>query len=214
MRTISIILFLIILMFGIVDVLAFYHGGVGGGDSVETADIDFMVEPANPVAGETITATFLAVDSGGNVIRHIDYRVRVSLGGELKFEREFHDHEGDLKVIFVPGDGSISVSGSPEEGGVYTVNGPVFTVEGTYSIEVSIVGIEFSPITPITKTYTLGVGMAQSTPADNGPASGVEEPSVEEPGPAGGGTNNILVVFGALGIVVVITSIYLFRRGR
>lgn len=195
-------IFLVGLFLSGFNVYALYHES---GDQSSPANLKFEYSPSNPSVGSEFTAVFLALDQSGNKINHIDYNVRVIKDGVVVFERRFHDHEGDLKVIFVGGGGDISVSGSADEGGVYRVSGPVFTSSGEYTFEVSIVGIEFSPIDPITNTFTVTF------------SGGVQSPQPSQPSPTatpsgGGGDGLNLPLIGAIIIVAVIIVLLLVRR--
>ena len=168
----GLILAVAILMFSMQNVSSIYHSP-SPGDGGDTADINanIIIEytPSEPVIGDVISFIFTVKDiDTGSIVVHIDYTVKVLKDGEEVFRKAFHDHEGDLKVKFELRDEDVSVEGSAAAGGEYTVYGPVFSSPGSYTVSVSVVGIEFSPIDPFSNETIVNV-LEPETPTQEPP---------------------------------------------
>ncbi len=152
----------------------YYHPSM---EEVKKGEIELVMNPMNPMAGEPIEFTINIVSTEtGNLVPHIDYRVVVMKDGVELFRREFHDHEGDLKLRFIPSS-EMDVKSMPEGFEVY---GMVFSEPGTYEVIVSVIGIEFNPIDPFSKTFTIEVGgEAVERPMDEGMAEDEMEEEME-----------------------------------
>jgi len=148
MRGVPLTLLLILL---VTPVYGLYHPSE---PEVRRGEITLELSPMSPMAGEPIEMAIKIVSKDtGNLVPHIDYRVVVSRDGVELFRREFHDHEGDLILRFIPSDGDMV---RPMSGG-FEVYGDIFSMPGEYKVEVSVIGIEFNPIDPFSKTFTIEV---------------------------------------------------------
>lgn len=148
----------------------YYHskqtGEEGGQTSTARGIIDIEVLTENPVAKDRVEIQVLILDPDtNNLVPHIDYVIKIMKDGSEIFRKSFHDHEGDLKLIFIYREGDVKVSGSAGAGGIYTIEGPIFGSAGSYTIKASVVGIEFNPIDPFSneKTISIGEEVAQKT---------------------------------------------------
>lgn len=163
-------------------VLSFYHPPPGGGGEDQlNALIMIEYEPGEPRVGEAIAFQFTIKDRDtGSIVIHIDYVVKVLKDGEELFRKQFHDHEGDLKVTFEYLEGEVRTEGSAAAGGIFTVYGTIFSTPGTYDIVVSVVGIEFSSINPFSNQTTITIleadqPMEEPPQDDTTPDEGVEQ---------------------------------------
>jgi predicted secreted protein with PEFG-CTERM motif len=94
------------------------------------------------------------------VIKHLDYNITVSEGGNTVFNQKFHTHNGNLTLVFTPSSGQISVTGGDSDAaqtttGPFYISGPVFNSTGNYDITADVVGVNFSPITPLKHKFTV-----------------------------------------------------------
>jgi plastocyanin len=92
--------------------------------------------------------------------KHLDYKIIISRDGKEVFNKNFHDHDGILELMIMKGEGDIKVEGGEEkdnETTQYMITGPIFTENGQYTINVSITGIEFKPIEPISEEFSINV---------------------------------------------------------
>ncbi len=210
LKSTFIMLLITMLLVSITTVYAFYHSPPSEPGDTSNAVIDIQVKTDNPKAKEPIEISFVVKDRDtGEIIIHIDYEIEIVKDGEVVFNRRFHDHEGDLLVKFIYGEGDPSVEGSPSAGGVYTVTGPIFGSEGEYTIKASVVGIEFSPIDPFSNEMTLTVSPSDlNQDQDDMPADGVS-PDVDEGGEEGemmglSFTYMILIALAAIAIIALL----------
>ncbi len=91
---------------------------------------------------------------------HLDYKIIISRDGTEVFNKDFHDHDGILELMIMKGEGDIKVEGGEEkdnETTQYMITGPIFTENGQYTINVSITGIEFKPVEPISEEFSINV---------------------------------------------------------
>jgi len=167
---IGVIALLITLSSVIPTVLSIYHSpspGDGGDTANINANILIEYTPPEPRMGDSIEFVFTVKDKEtGNIVVHIDYTVKVLKDGNELYRKAFHDHEGNLKVKFEYREGDIQVEGSASAGGEFTVYGPIFSEPGSYTVSVSVVGIEFSPIDPFSNETVVEVLAAETQPQE------------------------------------------------
>ncbi len=95
-----------------------------------------------------------------DIKNHLDYNIVISRDGEKVMDNNFHDHDGILELTIIKGEGNINIEGGKEADSKttpYLISGPIFTKNGQYTIKVSIVGIEFKEIKPITEEFSMSV---------------------------------------------------------
>jgi len=223
---IGVIALLITLSSVIPGVLSIYHSPPPGDGGDINANILIEYTPVEPKVGDTIEFIFTVKDKEtGNIVIHIDYTVEVFKDGSKIYENDFHDHEGDLKVKFEYKEGDIQVEGSASAGGEFTVYGPVFSEPGSYTVSVSVVGIEFSPIDPFSNETVVEVLTPDSQPQE--PQQDQPDPENPELEPEVGDDRGVEMdgdmfmgvpltfLYIAVGLVVVGVAIaFLYTRGR
>ena len=128
-------------------------------------DIDPML-PFDITVNDMITLSFTAqsevLKGESGTVTHLDYKVIISKNGDEVWNKQFHDHDGNLELQITPSEGSFSVTGGKEVGssstGAFMVSGPVFMDNGNYEISGQIVGIEFNPLsTPLVDNFNIEV---------------------------------------------------------
>lgn len=119
----------------------------------------------NPTTDSNVTLAFMPNPDvptllTGGVIKHLDYNITVSQGGNLIFNYKFHTHSGNLSLVFTSSSGQFSVTGGQSDAahtttGPFYISGPAFNSSGNYEIAADIVGVNFSPVIPLEDKFTL-----------------------------------------------------------
>jgi predicted secreted protein with PEFG-CTERM motif len=142
--------------------------GMSGVQGMMTGtNVNLMITPSpyNPATDSNVTLAFIPNSSvptlvTGGVIKHLDYNITVSEGGNNVFNQKFHTHNGNLTLVFTPSSGQISVTGGNSDAaqtttGSFYVSGPVFNNSGSYGITADVIGVNFSPIIPLEDKFTV-----------------------------------------------------------
>lgn len=130
-------------------------------------NMNLVVSPAsfNPTTNSNVTFTFVPNSSvptlvTDGVVKHLDYNIIISQGGKAVFNQKFHTHNGNLTLVFTPSAGPVSVTGGLSDSantltGSFYISGTVFGSAGSYDVTADIVGVDFSPITPLEDKFTV-----------------------------------------------------------
>jgi len=144
------------------------------GSKLTGTNLDLLTSsplPFNQTADNDMTLSFMpkAKETEGTSftpgkIDHLDYEISITKDGNMIWSKQFHDHDGNLRLQFHPSTSeSILVSGGDEDPGrsttsPYTVEGSIFVQDGSYDISAKIVGIEFNPLpSPISDNFNVQV---------------------------------------------------------
>jgi hypothetical protein len=145
-------------------------------------DLMVMINPAmlhNPTDRKSIVLSFIPKSNeltGSSLtpeqIDHLDFNINISKDGKEIFNKQFHDHDGNLMVEFIPilGNQTSEVGGSEDPDKTHTtlymMERPIFVEEGTYTILSEIVGVEFNPIAN-TISDTFDIQISNNSSSDN-----------------------------------------------
>ncbi|MFZ0344627.1 MAG: hypothetical protein WAL24_05670 [Nitrososphaeraceae archaeon] len=118
--------------------------------------LDMHTDPANITQGNDVLMKIGFLDKGKNMnIQHVTFRMDVSKDGKHILSDFFHDHNGEVKLMFKGkggGDSSKPVIGGTQDvltnawiadpGSPITITGPVFNQSGTYNIGLELTTID------------------------------------------------------------------------
>ncbi|MDQ5842847.1 MAG: hypothetical protein M3286_05090 [Thermoproteota archaeon] len=136
--------------------------------------LSFNAPPiANP--SEEIDMSYSLIDNAtGNNVNHVTYFLTISdPQGNQSFSEVLHGHDGTVRLQFKPGEGQYRVNANydnlaasyvPDPAGLITVTGPVFSEQGTYTVNIEVNGIDYDNTflpEPIQYEYSLPVASAQ-----------------------------------------------------
>jgi len=143
------------------------------GISMSGTNFDLEISPTLPfdrMKNEMVTLSFAAKATqleGASItpgkIDHLDYNVIITKDGNEIWNRQFHDHDGNLELVITPSSGSVKASGGEEDKSKtstrsYKISGPIFTENGSYTFTTQVVGIEFNPLpSPIQDSFSIEV---------------------------------------------------------
>jgi hypothetical protein len=118
--------------------------------------LDMQTDPANITQGNDVLMKIGFLDEGKNMnIQHVTFRMDISKEGKHILSDFFHDHKGEVRLMFkgkggggsstptnggtqdVPTSAWIADSGSPT-----TISGPVFNQSGPYNIGLELTTID------------------------------------------------------------------------
>ena len=131
------------------DVYSQHHGAPPPAAAIGDRKIvlDMQTEPKNISQSGDVLMTIGFLDEGQNAsIQHITFRMDISRDGKHIFSDFFHDHNGEVKLMFKDKGGSSSshtIGGNQDvltnawiadPGSPITISGPVFNQSGTYNV--------------------------------------------------------------------------------
>ena len=117
--------------------------------------LDMQTVPVNITKGDDVLITIGFLDEGKNAnIQHVTFRMDISKDGKHILSDFFHDHNGEVRLMFKDKGGSSSshtIGGNqdvltnawiadPES--PITISGPVFNQSGTYNIDLELTTID------------------------------------------------------------------------
>ena len=139
------------------EVNAQHHGApppaaaIGGRKLV----LDMQTEPVNITQGDNVLMTIGFLDEAKNEnIQHVTFRMDISKDGKHILSDFFHDHNGEVRLMFKDKGGSSSshtIGGNQDvltnawiadPGSPMTISGPVFNQSGTYNIDLELSTID------------------------------------------------------------------------
>jgi len=134
---------------------------------------------ADPSEEVDMSLSFMDKATGRNV-NHVTYFLTISNPqGNQTFSEVLHGHDGTVKVQFKPGESQYRVNANydnlaasyvPDQAGIITVSGPVFTEPGTYTVNIEVNGIDYDNSflpEPLTYQYPLAVASSQTFPVSH-----------------------------------------------
>lgn len=140
----------------------------GGTSATMTGtNMNLMVSPAsfNPSSGGNVTLKFVPNPNVSTLvtdgtIKHLNYSITISQGGNTIFQQDFHAHNGNLTLVFTPSSGPTSVTGGMSNSdmsmtGPFYISGPVFNNSGSYDITAAVVEVNFKSISPLEDKFTV-----------------------------------------------------------
>jgi hypothetical protein len=117
-----------------------------------------------------LSLSFMDNATGKNV-NHVTYFLTIlDPQGNQTFSEVLHGHDGTVSLQFRPGENPYRVNANydnlaasyvPDQAGIITVTGPVFSKQGTYTVNIEVNGIDFDNTflpEPIKYQYPLTVG--------------------------------------------------------
>ena len=117
--------------------------------------LDMQTEPVNITQGDDVLMTIGFLDEGKNAnIQHVTFRIDISKDGKHIFSDFFHDHNGEVRLMFKDKGGSSSshsIGGTQDvltnawiadPGSPITISGPVFNQSGRYNIDLELTTID------------------------------------------------------------------------
>jgi hypothetical protein len=117
--------------------------------------LDMQTEPVNITQGGNVLMTIGFLDEGKNEnIQHVTFRMDISKDGKHLLSDFFHDHNGEVRLMFKDKGGSSSshtIGGNQDvltnawiadPGSPMTISGPVFNQSGTYNINLELSTID------------------------------------------------------------------------
>jgi hypothetical protein len=117
--------------------------------------LDMQTEPKNITQSEDVLMTIGFLDEGKNAnIQHVTFRIDISKDGKHILSDFFHDHNGEVKLMFKDNGGSSSshtIGGNQDvltnawiadPGSPITIRGPIFNQSGTYNIGLELTTID------------------------------------------------------------------------
>jgi hypothetical protein len=117
--------------------------------------LDMQTEPVNITKGDDVLMTIGFLDEGKNAnIQHVTFRMDISKDGKHILSDFFHDHNGEVRLMFKDKGGSSSshtIGGNQDvltnawiadPGSPITISGPVFNQSGTYNIDLELTTID------------------------------------------------------------------------
>ena len=159
---------LLLLVVLVVPVQTSYETSITGTQGeMSGSNMNLIISPAsfNPSTDSNVTLA-LVPNSGvptlvtDGTVKHLDYTITISQGGKSIFNHKFHTHNGNLTLVFTPSAGQVSVTGGLSDSantvtGPFYISGPVFDNAGSYGVTADVVGVNFSPITPLEDKFTV-----------------------------------------------------------
>ena len=140
------------------NVSAQHHGAPPPAAAVGDRKIilDMQTEPKNVTQSDDDVLMLIGfLDEGKNAkIQHVTFRIDISKDGKHIFSDFFHDHNGEVRLMFKDKDGSSSnptIGGNQDvltnawiadPGSPISINGPIFNQSGTYNIGVELTTID------------------------------------------------------------------------
>ncbi|MGI9010560.1 MAG: hypothetical protein ACR2F1_05165 [Nitrososphaeraceae archaeon] len=98
-------------------------------------------------------------------IDHLDYNITITKDENEIWNKQFHDHDGNLMLEFNPvSNGKFKTEMGTEDPNrshttLYVIEGPIFLGNGTFNVLAQVVGIEFKPIpSPISDNFDIQTG--------------------------------------------------------
>jgi hypothetical protein len=117
--------------------------------------LDMQTVPVNIIQGDDLLMTIGFLDEGKNAnIQHVTFRMDISKDGKHIFSDFFHDHNGEVRLMFKDKGGSLSshtIGGNQDvltnawiadPGSPITIRGPVFNQSGTYNVDLELTTID------------------------------------------------------------------------
>jgi hypothetical protein len=117
--------------------------------------LDMQTIPVNITQGDDVMMTVGFLDEKKNAnIQHVTFRMDISTDGKHILSDFFHDHSGEVKLMFKDKGGSSSrhTVGANQDvltnawiadpGSPITISGPVFNQSGTYSVDLELTTID------------------------------------------------------------------------
>ena len=118
--------------------------------------LDMHTDPANITQGNDVLMKIGFLDKGKNTnIQHVTFRMDISKDGKHILSDFFHDHKGDVRLMFKGkggGDSSKPVIGGSQDvltnawiadpGSPITIGGHVFNQSGTYNFGLELTTID------------------------------------------------------------------------
>jgi hypothetical protein len=139
------------------EVNAQHHGAPPPAAAIadRTLVLDMQTEPKNITQSEDVLMTIGFLDEGKNAnIQHVTFRIDISKDGKHILSDFFHDHNGEVKLMFKDNGGSSSshtIGGNQDvltnawiadPGSPITIRGPIFNQSGTYNIGLELTTID------------------------------------------------------------------------
>ncbi|HET6641179.1 MAG TPA: hypothetical protein VFG77_06215 [Nitrososphaeraceae archaeon] len=135
--------------------------------------LDMQTEPVNITKAEDVLMTIGFLDEGKNAnIQHVTFRMDISKDGKHILSDFFHDHNGEVRLMFKDKGGSSSshtIGGNQDvltnawisdPGSPITISGPVFNQSGTYNIDLELSTIDNDKtdlVKPLDYTFDVNV---------------------------------------------------------
>lgn len=117
--------------------------------------LDMQTVPVDITKGDDVLMTIRFLDEGKNAnIQHVTFRMDISKDGKHILSDFFHDHNGEVRLMFKDKGGSSSshtIGGNQDvltnawiadPGSPITISGPVFNQSGTYNIDLELTTID------------------------------------------------------------------------
>ena len=117
--------------------------------------LDMQTVPVNIIQGDDVLMTIGFLDEGKNAnIQHVTFRMDISKDEKHIFSDFFHDHNGEVRLMFKNKGGSLSshtIGGNQDvltnawiadPGSPITIRGPVFNQSGTYNVDLELTTID------------------------------------------------------------------------
>lgn len=117
--------------------------------------LDMQTEPKNVTLNDDILMTIRFLDEGKDAdIQHVTFRIDISNDGKHIFSDFFHDHNGEVRLMFKDIGGSSSnptIGGNQDvltnawiadPGSPITISGPIFNQSGTYNVGLELTTID------------------------------------------------------------------------
>ena len=140
------------------NVSAQHHGAPPPAAAVGDRKImlDLQTEPKNVTQSDDDVLMLIGfLDEGKNAkIQHVTFRIDISKDGKHIFSDFFHDHNGEVRLLFKDKDGSSSnptIGGNQDvltnawiadPGSPISISGPIFNQSGTCNINVELTTID------------------------------------------------------------------------
>jgi len=139
------------------EAMAQHHGAPPPAAAIEDRKLtlDMQMKPTNITqsGGVLMTIAFLDEEKNANV-QHVTFRMDISKDGKHILSDFFHDHNGEVKLMFKDneGDSSSQTIGGNQDvltnawiadpGSPITIRGPVFNQSGNYDIGLDLTTID------------------------------------------------------------------------
>ena len=143
---------------GALDVKAQHHGAPHPAAAIGDRKLvlDMQTDPANITQGNDVLMKIGFLDEGKNTnIQHVTYRMDISKDGKHILSDFFHDHNGEVRLMFKgkgSGDSSTHSIGGTQDvltnawiadpGSPITIGGPLFNQSGAYNIGLELTTID------------------------------------------------------------------------
>ena len=139
------------------EVMAQHHGEPPPAAAIGDRKLvlDMQTEPTNITQGDDLLMTIGFLDEGKNAnIQHVTFRMDISKDGKHLLSDFFHDHNGEVRLMFKdkgPSSSSPTIGGNQDvltnawiadPGSPIMISGPIFNQSGTYNVGLELTTID------------------------------------------------------------------------